>query len=89
MLLENIFAPGQYSKNVITNPSTSNTVEFVINLPSKDLEREHVLLPIDAKFPMDIYDDLLTAYDSAEIEKIQKARKGPPASRATWPGHCP
>jgi len=75
MLLENIFAPGQYSKNVITNPSTSNTVEFVINLPSKDLEREHVLLPIDAKFPMDIYDDLLTAYDSAEIEKIQKARK--------------
>ena len=35
MLLENIFAPGQYSKNVITNPSTSNTVEFVINYLQK------------------------------------------------------
>ena len=75
MLLENTFSPGQYSKNVITNPNTSNTVEFVINLPSKDLNRDHILLPIDAKFPMDVYDDLLSAYDSADPEVLKKARK--------------
>ena len=75
MLLENIFAPGQFSKNVITNPNTSQSVEFVINLPGHDVNREHVMLPIDAKYPMDIYEELLNAYDSADMDRVKKARK--------------
>ena len=75
MLLENIFTPGQFSKNVITNPNTSQSVEFVINLPGHDVNREHVMLPIDAKYPMDIYEELLNAYDSADIDRVKKARK--------------
>ena len=75
MLLENIFAPGQYSRNVITNPNSSDSVEFVINLPGHDENREHVMLPIDAKYPMDIYEELLNAYDSADMERVKKARK--------------
>ena len=75
MLLENIFAPGQFSRNVITNPNTSNSVEFVVNLPGYDINREHVMLPIDAKYPMDIYEELLNAYDSADMDRVKKARK--------------
>jgi DNA recombination protein RmuC len=75
MLLENIFAPGQFSRNVITNPNTSDSVEFVVNLPGYDINREHVMLPIDAKYPMDIYEELLNAYDSADMDRVKKARK--------------
>lgn len=75
MLLENILAPGQFSKNVITNPGTSKSVEFVINLPGHDENRQHLMLPIDAKFPKDIYEDLLSAYDSADMDRIKMARK--------------
>ena len=75
MLLENIFAPGQFSRNVITNPNTSNSVEFVVNLPGYNINREHIMLPIDAKYPMDIYEELLNAYDSADMDRVKKARK--------------
>tara|TARA_B110000003_G_scaffold153201_1_gene153924 strand:+ start:276 stop:1475 length:1200 start_codon:yes stop_codon:yes gene_type:complete len=75
MLLENILAPGQYSRNVITNPSTSKTVEFVVNLPGRDENNEKLMLPIDAKFPKDIYENLLIAYDSADMNRITEARK--------------
>ena len=75
MLLENILAPGQFSKNVITNPGTSKSVEFVVNLPGHDENRQHLMLPIDAKFPKDIYEDLLSAYDSADMDRIKMARK--------------
>jgi len=75
MLLENILAPGQFSKNVITNPATSKSVEFVVNLPGHDENRQHLMLPIDAKFPKDIYEDLLSAYDSADMDRIKIARK--------------
>ena len=75
MLLENILAPGQYSRNVITNPSTSKTVEFVVNLPGRDENNEKLMLPIDAKFPKDIYENLLIAYDTADMNRITEARK--------------
>jgi DNA recombination protein RmuC len=75
MLLENILAPGQFSKNVITNPNTSKSVEFVVNLPGHDENRQHLMLPIDAKFPKDIYEELLSAYDSADMDRIKMARK--------------
>ena len=75
MLLENILAPGQYSRNVITNPSTSKTVEFVVNLPGRDENNEKLMLPIDTKFPKDIYENLLIAYDTADMNRITEARK--------------
>ena len=33
------------------------------------------MLPIDAKYPMDIYEELLNAYDSADMDRVKKARK--------------
>ena len=55
MLLEQILAPDQYEANVKTKETSSDSVEFAIKLPGKDDEGSIVWLPIDAKFPKDIY----------------------------------
>ncbi len=75
MLLENILAPSQFEKNVKTNPSYNGTVEFAIKLPGKSTEQSVVWLPIDAKFPKDVYEQLQSAHDSGDIEAIEKAQK--------------
>jgi len=75
MLLENIMSPGQYTNNVITNPSSKKTVEFVINLPGNNENGDKLLLPIDAKFPKDIYESLLNAYDTYDKGLIKKSKQ--------------
>ena len=76
MLLEQILAPSQYDSNVITKAGSNEPVEFAIKLPGKsDDENSFVYLPIDAKFPKDTYEHLLTAYENAIPEEIETATK--------------
>jgi len=75
MLLEQILAPEQYSANVKTRLDSSDIVEFAIKLPGRDDNRSTVWLPIDAKFPKDAYEQLLTAYDTADNAIIETAGK--------------
>lgn len=75
MLLEQILAPDQYDKNVRTKKGSSDSVEFAIKLPGKDDNNRPVYLPVDAKFPKDAYENLLTAYDSADARLIESATK--------------
>lgn len=76
MLLEQILAPNQYDANVRTKKGSSDPVEFAIKLPGKSAdENEVVFLPVDAKFPKDTYEHLLTAYESAVPEDIEAATK--------------
>jgi DNA recombination protein RmuC len=75
MLLEQILAPEQYASNVKTKKGSSESVEFAIKLPGKDEIAPPVWLPIDAKFPKDIYEQLIEAYDSGEQIKITGAQK--------------
>lgn len=76
MLLEQILAPTQYDANVKTKADSNDTVEFAIKLPGKsEDESSHVYLPIDAKFPKDTYEYLLTAYENALPEQIELATK--------------
>lgn len=76
MLLEQILAPAQYDTNVRTRPGSTESVEFAIKLPGGGEGKEgFVYLPIDAKFPKDIYENLLLAYDSANIPDIETATK--------------
>jgi len=75
MLLEQILAPEQYEANVRTKPSSSDIVEFAIKLPGRDTNDNPVWLPIDAKFPKDVYEQLQTAYDMGEITQIEAAQK--------------
>lgn len=75
MLLEQILAPDQYEANVHTKPGSSDVVEFAVKLPGKDDTGKNVWLPIDAKFPKDIYEQLQTAYDNGNPEEITAAQK--------------
>lgn len=73
-ILQDIFSPEQYLENVVTKKGGSERVEFAIRLPGKD-ETEGVLLPIDAKFPKEDYERLLTAQAEGDAETADAARK--------------
>lgn len=75
MLLEQILAPEQYDANVHTKKGSDAVVEFAVKLPGRDDMHEFVYLPIDAKFPKDVYEQLLDAYDQADASAIEAAGK--------------
>ena len=75
MLLEQLLAPEQYEANVKTRKGSDALVEFAVKLPGKDELIDCVYLPIDAKFPKDIYEQLLDAYDTADPQQIETAGK--------------
>ncbi len=75
MLLEQILAPGQYEANVKTKEGSSEVVEFAIKLPGRDDNNSVVWLPVDAKFPKDIYEQLQAAHDTGDLLKIDAAQK--------------
>jgi len=76
MILEQTLAPTQYDVNVRTKAGSSDPVEFAIKLPGRsEDESSFVYLPIDAKFPKDVYEQLLNAYEHASTEEIEVATK--------------
>lgn len=75
MLLEQLLAPEQYEANVKTKKGSDALVEFAVKLPGKDELAQCVYLPIDAKFPKDMYEQLLDAYDTADPQQIETAGK--------------
>lgn len=74
-ILEQFLSPEQYEKNVITKKSSRETVEFAIKLPGKDYDNKTVYLPLDAKFPLEVYNKLLDAYDLQNQAQIDVASK--------------
>ena len=68
-------APEQYEENVMPIPGSRNIVEFAIKLPGKDYDNEMIYLPLDAKFPLEVYNKLLDAYDSQNQAEIDIASK--------------
>ena len=71
MLLEQILAPDQYDTNVKTKPGSDKQVEFAVKLPGRADGDESVYLPIDAKFPKDVYEQLLDAYESGDLQRVE------------------
>ena len=71
MLLEQILAPDQYDVNVKTKPGSHKLVEFAVKLPGRAEGDESVYLPIDAKFPKDVYEQLLDAYESGDLQRVE------------------
>ncbi|WP_343004054.1 DNA recombination protein RmuC [Clostridium sp. 2218st1_F5_2218SCRN_220325] len=70
-ILEQFLSPEQYEKNVITKKGSRETVEFAIKLPGKDYDNKMVYLPLDAKFPLEVYNKLLDAYDMQDQAQIE------------------
>lgn len=75
MLLEQILSPAQYEANVKTKQNSADLVEFAIKLPGKDDQDSTVWLPVDAKFPKDVFEAVQDAYDDGDIDKIRLAQK--------------
>ena len=73
-LLEQMMTPEQYSSQVAIKDGSSERVDYVIKLPGRN--GEQVLLPIDAKFPIEDYQRLVDASergDSLEVDACLKA----------------
>ena len=75
MLLDNILAPDQYAANVKTKAGSDANVEFAIKLPGRDDVNSTVWIPIDAKFPKDVYQHLQEAYEDGDVIRVEKAQK--------------
>ena len=69
-LLSQFLAQSDYTENVATVPGSSNRVEFAIKLPSKNNDQDNVLLPIDAKFPLEDFERLQLAQEQADKSLI-------------------
>jgi DNA recombination protein RmuC len=74
-LLEQVFTPEQYAKNVATVAGSSERVEFAIKLPGIREGGEPVWLPIDAKYPREDYERLLDAQERADPAAMESAAR--------------
>ena len=74
-LLEQMLSPEQYESNVKTRKNATEFVEFAIKLPGRDNGKDTVYLPIDAKFPKDVYEQYVDAYEEGEAALIENTSK--------------
>jgi DNA recombination protein RmuC len=65
-LLEQFLSPEQYCRNVQVQEHSLERVEFAIRLPGRG--ESEVLLPVDAKFPLDDYERLVDALQAGDAD---------------------
>lgn len=70
-ILEQVLTPNQYEKNVKPKIGSNDKVEYAIKIPSKIDSAKTVLLPIDAKFPTEDYERLMSAYENGNADDIK------------------
>ncbi|NCU41271.1 MAG: DNA recombination protein RmuC [Candidatus Moranbacteria bacterium] len=74
-LLADILTIDQYETNAITKQGSHDRVEFAIKIPSKNEDGKCLLLPIDAKFPLEDYQMLIDASERGDIPVIEQSSK--------------
>ena len=74
-LLEQMLSPEQYTANVKTKKNATEFVEYAIKLPGKDNGKDVVYLPVDAKFPKDVYEQYVDAYEAGDAALIDATSK--------------
>jgi len=67
-ILEETMTEAQYVKNIKLKKNSDDIVEYAIKIPAREEGDEFVYLPIDSKFPLDIYGNLVDAADSGSKE---------------------
>lgn len=72
-LLDDILPEGSYEVNARLSEGSADSVEFAVVMPSTGEQR--VLLPVDAKFPIEDYERLLNAWEAADPVAEAQARK--------------
>jgi len=74
-LLEQVFIKDHYEKQVKVDPSSNEVVDYAIKLPDKSNKNGYILLPIDAKFPLEDYQRLVAASEKGDILTIETTLK--------------
>jgi len=74
-IISQLLTPEQYEKNYKPRARSNEVVEFAIKLPGKDDAEKPVYMPIDAKFPLEDYHNLVNAYDQGDAAAIETSRK--------------
>ena len=72
-LLDQILSPEQYHCQFRLDSKSREMVDFAIVMPGR--KNETVYLPIDSKFPLDKYINLVEISESGDLEKTEIARK--------------
>ena len=74
-LLEQVFIKDHYEKQVRVSDKAREAVDFAIKLPDKSSSKGFIYLPIDAKFPLEDYQRLVSAQDAADSVLVEQASK--------------
>ena len=72
-LLEQILTKEQYKKQVAVKPNSQHRVDFAIKLPGKS--EDPVYVPIDSKFPLETYQLIIDAQQSANSDLVKEYTK--------------
>lgn len=73
-IIEQLLPREQYEENVATRPGSSERVEFAVRMPGNS-DDDVVWLPIDSKFPLNGYEELLNAREAGDLDAIAAAEK--------------
>jgi DNA recombination protein RmuC len=73
-IIEQLLPMEQYEENIATRPGSNERVEFAIRMPGNS-DDDSVWLPIDSKFPLQGYENLLNARELGDLEGISAAEK--------------
>ena len=74
-ILANILDKSQYEANVASKLNASDFVEYAVKIPDKDNKGGFIYLPVDSKFPADIYGKIADAERDADAAALKAARK--------------
>jgi DNA recombination protein RmuC len=74
-LLDQMLSPEQYAANVKTKKNATEFVEFAVKLPGRDGGNQPVWMPVDAKFPKDVYEQYQDAYEAGDPALIESASR--------------
>ena len=74
-MLDDILPAGAYEANARLGGEGGEIVEFAVRMPAKFGEARP-LLPIDAKFPVEDYERLLSASEAGDVDSERAARAG-------------
>lgn len=73
-ILEQMLASSQFAGQVQIKAGSREAVDYVVKLPGKG-DNEIVLLPIDAKFPLEDYQRLVELSQNGDKDEVDKAQK--------------
>ncbi len=74
-ILEQTMPPSQYVTNAAVKKNSDERVEFAVKFPPAYEGGEPVLLPVDAKFPSDIYNKIVAASEAGDTGRLAEAVK--------------